>query len=43
MIPVTNDVSAADNMMPPILTRFSGRAQRHIAIAAAGSPHILKR
>lgn len=43
VMPVRNDVSAAEIMMPPTLARFSGRAHRQIASAAAGSPHILKR
>jgi hypothetical protein len=43
VIPVRKDVSAAEIMMPPTLARFSGRAVRHMASAAAGSPHILNR
>ena len=43
VMPVRNEVSAAEIMMPPTFARFSGRAARHIAIAAAGSPHILNR
>ena len=42
-MPVRNDVSAAEIMMPPMRALFSGRAVCHIAIAAAGSPHILNR
>ena len=43
VMPVRNAVSAAENMMPPTFRRWSGRAARHMAKAAAGSPHILKR
>ena len=42
-MPVRNDVSAAEIMMPPTFARFSGLALCQIAIAAAGSPHILNR
>jgi hypothetical protein len=42
-MPVRNAVSAADIIMPPIFARFSGRAARVMAAAAAGRPHILKR
>jgi hypothetical protein len=42
-MPVRNEVSAAEIMIPPVLARCSGRAERQIASAAAGSPHILKR
>jgi hypothetical protein len=41
-MPVRNDVNAADTMMLPTRARFSGRALRHIAIAAAGSPPHLE-
>ena len=43
VMPVRNEVSAAEIMMPPIFARCAGFAQRQIASAAAGSPNILKK
>ena len=42
-MPVRNEVSAAEIMMPPTATRFCGAALCHMAMAAAGRPNILKR
>src|SRR5690625_1249406 len=39
--PVTNEVSAAEIMMPPTTLRFSGFAVRQMANAAAGSANIM--
>ena len=43
VMPVRNEVRAAEIMMPPTATRFCGLALCHMAIAAAGRPNILKR
>ena len=42
VIPVSIQVSAADNSRPPAAFFFSGFAQRYIASAAPGSPKIIK-
>ena len=41
VMPVTNEVSAADSMMPPTSLRFCGLAFRQIASAPAGSANIM--
>ena len=41
--PVRNEAKAADSMMPPTFTRFSGRAVCQMARAAPGRPNILNR
>ncbi|MNY55503.1 hypothetical protein D3C86_1914880 [compost metagenome] len=43
VIPVRNEVNAAEIMIPPTFARFSGLAECQIAIAAAGRPYILNR
>src|SRR5918999_872731 len=43
VMPVRNDVSAAEAIRPPTFARFSGRAVRHIASAAAGIPEAAQR
>ncbi len=43
VIPVRNEVSAAEIMIPPTLARFSGLALCQMAMAAAGRPYILNR
>ncbi len=43
VIPVRKDVSAAESMIEPTLTRFSGLEVRQMASAAPGRPNILNR
>ncbi len=43
VMPVRNDVSAAEIIRPPTFSLFSGLAVCQIASAAAGRPHILNR
>jgi len=42
VMPVRNAVRAPEIMMPPTLTRWSGRAARQMAKAAAGNREIAK-